>query len=203
MTNVLRGADAERRATTGTIRRISVARVLQALVLGACALSVGVAAAFGVVSVAVMALVLLGLVLARLVATPASLVALSGAVLLVAAWASVFDLYSRIGWLDLAVHASATGALAAVGTSALRRAGILSAPGSSSTLVLSTTALVVGLALGVLWEVGEWAGHTYVDDDIGVGYDDTIGDLVAGGAGAAVAGVLVARRRSTSRDATR
>ncbi|WP_418606141.1 hypothetical protein [Georgenia sp. SUBG003] len=49
-------------------------------------------------------------------------------------------------------------------------------------------ALAVGLALAVVWELGEWAGHTYLDPAIFVSYDDTIGDLAAGGAGAAVAG---------------
>ena len=59
--------------------------------------------------------------------------------------------------------------------------------------------VAIGLAAGVLWEIGEWWGHHVVDDAIFVTYDDTIGDLAAGGAGALVAGialpVLTARRR--------
>ena len=41
----------------------------------------------------------------------------------------------------------------------------------------------LGAAAAVLWEVGEWAGHTFLDPRISVGYEDTIGDLVAGLAG--------------------
>jgi hypothetical protein len=45
-----------------------------------------------------------------------------------------------------------------------------------------------------LWEVGEWVGHTYLDERIQVGYNDTMGDLVADGLGALVAGALLASR---------
>jgi hypothetical protein len=62
--------------------------------------------------------------------------------------------------------------------------------------------VALGLSLGVLWELGEWYGDAHVDPRIQVGYDDTLGDLVAGGAGSLVAGVATAllatrRRRST------
>jgi hypothetical protein len=56
--------------------------------------------------------------------------------------------------------------------------------------------LGLGLALSALWEVGEYVGHTYVDDAIFVTYADTVGDLVAGGLGSLAAGLwLVARGR--------
>ena len=45
-----------------------------------------------------------------------------------------------------------------------------------------------GLSLGVLWEVAEWFGHTFIDETIYVGYSDSIGDLVVGGVGAFLAG---------------
>jgi hypothetical protein len=75
--------------------------------------------------------------------------------------------------------------------------GFLPSHGHRAGLIVSTVA--VGLAAGVLWEIGEWWGHNIVDDAIYVGYDDTIGDLVSGGAGALVAGLglpfLAARSR--------
>ncbi len=169
--------------------------VAYVLVITIATVSVAVATLFGPISVAVTALVLLALVLARLVGTPIGLVSVSGAVLLGAAWASVFDLYARIDWLDVVVHAVATGSLAAMCTGALLRAGIVTVGVGprKPALVCVATALAVGLALGVLWELGEWFGHTYLDDRIAVGYDDTIGDLVAGGFGAAIAGALLSR----------
>jgi hypothetical protein len=51
----------------------------------------------------------------------------------------------------------------------------------------------LGLALGTLWEAGEWFGHTYLDQRIQVGYSDTISDLMGDCAGALVAGLLVVR----------
>ena len=49
-----------------------------------------------------------------------------------------------------------------------------------------TTAL--GLSLGVLWEIFEWFGHAFIDGEIYVGYQDSIGDLLFGGLGALIAG---------------
>ncbi|UNX54812.1 hypothetical protein MF406_00445 [Georgenia sp. TF02-10] len=51
----------------------------------------------------------------------------------------------------------------------------------------------------MLWELGEWVGHTYGDPEIHVGYDDTVGDLAAGLLGSLLAGAIaacVARGRS-------
>jgi hypothetical protein len=56
--------------------------------------------------------------------------------------------------------------------------------------VVSTVVMTValGLSLGVLWEILEWFGHTFIDEEIFVGYVDSIGDLIWGGAGALLAG---------------
>ena len=56
-------------------------------------------------------------------------------------------------------------------------------------MAVLTTA--TGTALAVVWEFGEWYGHTFLDSRIQVGYDDTIGDLAAGMVGALVAGVAL------------
>ena len=57
--------------------------------------------------------------------------------------------------------------------------------------VVLTTAF--GLALGAMWEMVEWFGYAYLTDDIYVTYEDTVGDLAAGGLGSLLAGVLMAR----------
>lgn len=113
-----------------------------------------------------------------------------GLVVLVAAWSGVLDLYASIAWWDVAVHLVCTGVVAVVALVVLARAGVVASPRSSpawAPIVLATT---VGLALSALWEVAEWVGHTLVDSQIFVAYDDTIGDMVAGGAGALLGGVV-------------
>ncbi|MEE6273770.1 hypothetical protein [Georgenia wangjunii] len=153
---------------------------------------------FDGIAVAVFALVLLGLVLARVISLTPGLDLAVGASVLVAGWSSVLGLYEAIGWWDLAVHLLCTGAIAALAVAvSARTLGMPPPPGSpgwrTGVVVLATTA---GLALSVLWEMGEWAGHTYLDSSINVGYADTLSDLAAGGLGAAVAGAVIAARGS-------
>lgn len=162
------------------------------------ALSIVLAIPAGPVAVAVLALVAFaGLLLWLIDATPGLASATLG-VLLVAAWASVADLYVQVWWLDIAIHLAATGVLAAAATQALRRHKLVVTPARHRMLLVIVCAAAVGLSLSVVWEIAEWVGFRYVDDGVGVGYDDTIGDLAAGGAGAVVAGALLAwswRRR--------
>ena len=55
--------------------------------------------------------------------------------------------------------------------------------------------LLLGVAalLSVLWEAGEWLGHGYVSQEIQVGYDDTVGDLLWGTAGGLLVAALPSR----------
>jgi glycosyltransferase involved in cell wall biosynthesis len=55
------------------------------------------------------------------------------------------------------------------------------------------TTVALGCALGVLWEIGEWYGHTFLDPRIQVGYPDTMGDLASDALGSLVAGVVLVR----------
>lgn len=50
------------------------------------------------------------------------------------------------------------------------------------------------VALGVVWELAEWWGHTAVTPEIGVGHTDTIGDLAADLVGAGIGAALAVRR---------
>lgn len=149
---------------------------------------------FGLVGAALFALVLGGTAVPRAVGVPPLLDAGYSATLLFAAWAAQLGWYEAVGWLDLAVHAVATGLVALVATLALARWGAVG-PSSAPRWRVGLGALVVGLgALGsVLWEVGEWYGHAQLDPTIHVGYDDTLGDLVAGVLGSLVAALLLAR----------
>jgi hypothetical protein len=156
------------------------------------------------VNAALFALVLGGLMLPRMVATAPVLDLVYGATLLFAAWSAVEDLYVRYGDLDVVVHTVACGLVALLAHRILVAHAVLPRPGERTLrragvgVVVTTWAL--GLALGTLWEAGEWFGHTYLDSRIQVGYRDTIGDLMSDCLGALVAGLLIAR---ASRAATR
>ena len=151
---------------------------------------------YGPVDVALFLLVLMGTLISRSLDISRLLDGLYGLTLLTAAWSSVLDLYARIGWWDLPVHFAATGVIAAVTYFLLSRLGAVPVPGGRSSppaarFALPVLVLALGLALSVLWELGEWWGHTFVDGTINVGYQDTMGDLAAGGLGALLAGIAV------------
>lgn len=120
-----------------------------------------------------------------------------GVTVLVAAASNVFDLYRSVPGWDLVVHFVCTGAIAATGYLVLARLRIVPAQDSPEfrrciPVVLCT---ILGLAVSAVWEMIEWAGRTFVTDEIFVTYEDTIGDMALGGLGALAAGVLVAFMR--------
>lgn len=153
---------------------------------------------YGFVGVALFLLVLGGTMLPRALGLPTALDMPFCATILLAAWAAQLDWYLAVDWLDLVVHAIATGLIAAVAHLTLARVRLLPEPSAARSRAGSaalTTAL--GLVLAAVWELGEWLGHAYLDDRIQVGASDTAGDLLAGGLGALVAAVLLCRVRPT------
>ncbi|WP_185995233.1 hypothetical protein [Nocardioides campestrisoli] len=159
---------------------------------------------YGWLGFALFSLVLGGVMLPRAIGTPQWLDVLYGGVLLFGAWAAQLDWYVTVPWLDLVVHAVATGLIGVLCWQTLVRVGALPGPAldddgpAPATVarprlgaVVVTSALAAALA--GLWEIGEWVGHAWIDPRIQVGYDDTVGDLAAGVLGAVIAGLLVAR----------
>jgi hypothetical protein len=150
----------------------------------------------GAVAGALFFLVLGGTMLARALALPTVLDLSFCATVLFGAWAAELDWYVAVPWLDLVVHAGATGLVAAVAHVTLVRAGAVASVDASALRRPRLGGWVVtcacGIALATLWEMGEWFGHTYLDDRIQVGYADTVGDLAAGTVGSMVAGALLA-----------
>jgi hypothetical protein len=150
------------------------------------------------VDAALFALVLLGLVLPRVVGAPRLADLGYGLVVLLAAWSAVLDWYVRFTWLDVVMHTITGGLTAALAHRVLVLARVLPDPrrpgvGRPRAGVVAST-VAVGTTLGVLWELGEWFGHTYLDRRIQVGYGDTLSDLAADMLGALVAGLVVAAR---------
>ncbi|MCM3662256.1 hypothetical protein M3148_14830 [Georgenia satyanarayanai] len=170
------------------------ARVAAQAVAVAAVLSVPAAVAVDPVAAAVALLVLGGVTLARVLVLPATLQALLGAALIAAGWASAVGLYETVPWVDVPAHLLVNGLIAAALGIVLLRGGLLADPATRAGRAgIALTTASVGVALGVLWEIAEWAGYTFVDESVYVSYGDTIGDLIAGGLGCAGAGLLVAR----------
>ena len=137
-----------------------------------------------------LALVAGGMVVPRLLGVRPSVDIAFGVVMLVAVWSSVLDIYLSTRWWDLPVHFLANGLCAAVAYILLERLAVVADAASLPRPVLSTVVVTtaVGVTLGVLWEIFEWIGHTFIDEGIFVGYTDSIGDLFWGGLGAVLAG---------------
>jgi hypothetical protein len=112
-------------------------------------------------------------------------------VLLAAGWFSAVGLYHQVSWLDAVMHTLASLVVALLVAELLRAVVLV-------PLLLRAVVLVcVTVTLGVLWELGEWLGHTYITPEIGVGYEDTIGDLAANLVGAVLGAALAVRSRRT------
>jgi hypothetical protein len=172
-------------------RPASAAAVVADVVRGIAVVSVAVATiGWGPVEFAVFMLSLLGALVPRALGIRAPLDIATGVTCVVAAWSNVFDLYTAvIGW-DKVVHFALTAVVAALVVVVTRRTGFLP-PVAGHRVGHAVVATLLGLGLGALWEMGEWAGHMFVDTGIFVDYVDTIGDLGADGLGALVAGLAL------------
>jgi hypothetical protein len=162
---------------------------------------------FGPTDAGVLAFVLPGLLLPRLLGVRAGFDLVYSAVLLVAGWSNVLDLYTSVAWWDVVVHLTCTAVIALMLYLLLAELGIVPHPAGvrpaearppRATPVVLTAAL--GLAVSALWEMVEWFGHAFISSEIFVEYDDTIGDMAVGGLGAVMAGVVLARVRLLRRD---
>jgi hypothetical protein len=169
----------------------SAAAVVADVVRAVAAVSVVAATiGWGPVEFAVFMLSLLGALVPRALGIGAPLDIATGVTCVVAAWSNVFGLYTTVlGW-DKVVHFALTAVVAALVVVVTRRSGFLP-PVTGHRLGHATVATLLGLGLGALWEMGEWAGHTFIDTGIFVHYVDTIGDLGADGLGALMAGLAL------------
>ena len=147
---------------------------------------------------AVLSMSLPAVMLSRMIGLRSGLDLVTCVTVFVAAGSNVIDLYRAwTGW-DLVVHLACTGVLAAVALVLLDDARVVEPTGRRRTSIV--IAMIAGLALSAVWEMVEWFGYRFITDAIFVTYDDTIGDMMAGGAGALIAGVLASRWRLTRAD---
>ena len=154
------------------------------------------------VDAGILALSLPALVVPRFVGVRPAFDIVFGATVLVAVWSNVLDLYTSVAGWDLVVHFACTGVMAAMAYLALARLDLVPAPDAERTRPATAVVVVTafGLGLSAVWEMAEWVGKAFVDPTIFVTYQDTIGDMAAGGLGGFAAGVVVARVRLLERD---
>ena len=145
------------------------------------------------------------MVIPRLLHVRASFDIVFGLAILFSTWSSVLGIYLTTRWWDLPMHFLTNGICAAMLFVVLVRLGVLADPATLKYPTLSATVMTtaLGLSIGVLWEFFEWFGHNFIDDEIFVGYEDSLGDLVVGGLGSLLAGLgmryLMARPRAVTR----
>ncbi|MDO5743430.1 MAG: hypothetical protein Q4P23_03095 [Micrococcaceae bacterium] len=122
--------------------------------------------------------------------------------LLLAGTFSTLSIYKKVPWLDNVVHFVVLMVLTMILHDLLVRHRMLPVPDSARLAVgslLSVTGL--GALMAVLWEIGEWFGHEFINEEVGVGYVDTIIDLLFGVAGALAAALWLgysSRRRTVA-----
>lgn len=167
--------------TADLVRAVAAAGLVWSAVAGTAA------------DVAVFAVVLVVVLVPRLTALPRPVDAAVAVTWTVAGWANVLGAYVAVPWIDIPVHATTPGAIAAAVYLLLARAGLVTGlhdPGVRRTaIVVVTTA--VGTTLAVWWEFYEWVVYHGAGPPV-VGYDDTVLDLLMGTLSAAVAGLGLA-----------
>jgi hypothetical protein len=112
------------------------------------------------------------------------------------------DLYDTLAWWDDALHAG-NWFLLCTGLGLVLDVAALRPRWSAAVVVVGGGAL-----LALLWEVGEWWTFIRHGTELATAYEDTLGDMVLGTSGSALAVVALrlagrrARRGTTARSAT-
>jgi hypothetical protein len=119
--------------------------------------------------------------------TPWSAFALIAAPFMVDVTGNTLDLYDSVSWWDDANHLVNWFLLNA-------GIGLLLVRAVPSRWQLASLVAGIGALLAIGWEVAEWYAFIRHGTEKATAYEDTLGDEVLGSTGAALAGLLVARR---------
>jgi hypothetical protein len=110
-------------------------------------------------------------------------------------WGEALGLYDAISWYDNLVHFSVPLLGAPVCYIGLARLEVLPDPRDDTGLRREAGIFVVtlslGLAIGAVWEILEWASDSVFGSSLQLGNADTVGDLIADGLGSLVGGALL------------
>lgn len=111
-------------------------------------------------------------------------------------WGEALRFYDRFAYYDVFVHLLVPLFGAPCVYIALARLDTLPDPadalGSKRHLAgIFVVTLALGLAIGAVWEILEWSSDEALGSNLSLGQSDTIGDLVADGAGAVCGGLFL------------
>jgi VanZ family protein len=103
----------------------------------------------------------------------------------------LWQLYKRFWWFDDVLHAYSTFALTL--PLALLLYGVVLCGAETRPILFILVVASLGVAVGVIWEVAEWAYDQVVPENAILGKKDTIIDLIMDTIGAVAAGVVSTR----------
>ncbi|HWT24488.1 MAG TPA: hypothetical protein VN213_13360 [Solirubrobacteraceae bacterium] len=111
------------------------------------------------------------------------------------AWGEALHLYDEIAWFDNVVHFSLPFLGAPTLYIVLARLDVVPDPKDETHLRhyvgIAIVAFALGVALGGLWEIAEWASDNTLGSSLQLGNDDTVGDLIADSLGSLCGAALL------------
>jgi hypothetical protein len=111
------------------------------------------------------------------------------------AWGEALGLYDSIAWFDNVVHFTVPFLGAPVLYIAMARLDVVPDPRDETTtqhyVGIFIVAFALGVAVGGLWEIVEWASDRLFGSELQIDNDDTVGDLMADTAGALCGAILL------------
>jgi hypothetical protein len=110
-------------------------------------------------------------------------------------WGEALGLYDAISFYDNIVHFLTPLFCSQVAYIALARAEVLPDPrdetGFRTHVAVFVITAALGIAIGAVWEIFEWASDGTFGSDLQLGNDDTVGDLIADTLGSLTGGALL------------
>jgi hypothetical protein len=100
----------------------------------------------------------------------------------------IWNLYQQFGWFDEVLHAYTTFALTL--PLALLLYGVVLQGAKTHSFFFVLTVASLGIAIGALWEIAEWAYDQSVPENAILGKTDTVIDLIMDIIGALAAGIV-------------
>jgi hypothetical protein len=111
------------------------------------------------------------------------------------AWGEALGLYDSIAWFDNVVHFSLPFFGAPTLYIVLARIDVVPDPKDETStrhyVGIAIVTFALGVALGGLWEIAEWASDNTLGSSLQLGNDDTVGDLIADTLGALCGAALL------------
>lgn len=111
------------------------------------------------------------------------------------AWGEALGLYDSLAWFDNVVHFSLPFFGAPTLYIVLARLDVVPDPKDETDLRhyvgIAIVTFALGVALGGLWEIAEWASDNTLGSSLQLDNDDTVGDLIADSLGALCGSALL------------